>query len=137
MNLNTFALLLCTALPLTAAAAAATPATTDSDSRVCGTLVGAGQSPAAANNGFVLREGEPVDFIGGGKTVPGVLHLFHDGDVYRVYWQVNGGHEPYVFVNIGPHRLNLISTPPQGVPANPGEPGAAMPAQQVESCPQL
>jgi hypothetical protein len=133
MNLNTLAVLLCAAIPL---AAAATPTAADNDG-VCGALIGTGKSPAAANSGFQLREGEPVDFVGGGKTVHGVLHVFHDGDVYRVYWQPDGSHEKYVFANAGSNRIQLISTPPRGVPANPGEPGSSMPVQKVESCPQL
>ena len=134
MNFNTVAALLFATIPMAAHAAPDSPNTEDG---VCGALIGSSNSGDVASGGFLLREGEPVDFVGGGKTVHGVLHVFHDGDLYRAYWQPAGSHEKYVFANDGVNLIQLISTPPQGVPARPGEPGSTMPAQKVESCPQF
>jgi len=134
MNLNAVAASLLATIPMTVCAA---PAAANTDGGVCGALIGSSHSGDVASGGFRLREGEPVDFVGGGRTVHGVLHVFHDGDLYRAYWQPAGSHEKYVFADDGVNRIQLISTPPQGVPARPGEPGSTMPAQKVESCPQF
>ena len=80
-----------------------------------------------------MREGESVNFVGGGKTVHGTLHIFHDGSAYHVYWQPDGSAEQYTFATAGDNRIRLISTPPQGVPVSSG-PGT-LPPQQVLSCP--
>jgi hypothetical protein len=110
MNFNTVAALLFATIPMAVCAAPAFPNTEDG---VCGALIGSSNSGDVASGGFLLREGEPVD------------------------WQPAGSHEKYVFANNGVNRIQLISTPPRGVPAQPGEPGSTMPAQKVESCPQF
>ncbi len=109
----------------------------------CGVLSGAG-GPAAsaasgvpAASGFALRDGEPVDFIAGGKTVPGTLHVLSDGGAYRAYWQPQGRPERYVLANAGTDAVRLIATPMQGTPAANGLPGTALNPQQVLSCPAL
>jgi hypothetical protein len=104
-----------------AAASAAEPA--------CGTLAG----PAG---GFQLRSGEPVSFSSGGKTVPGALHIFREGDVFRVYWQPNGSPDQYSLANAGNQSIRLIATPPQGTPAS-AVPDTTLPPQQVLSCPSF
>ena len=108
----------------------------------CGVLsgVGAASAPDAAStsaavSGFALRDGEPVDFIAGGKTVHGTLHVFIDGSVYRAYWQPQGRTERYVLANAGTDTVRLIATPVQGTPAANGQPGTTLGPQQVMSCP--
>ena len=105
------------------------------DDTACATLVGAASSGSA--QGFSLRDGEPVDFVGGGKAVHGKLLVFNDGDVFRAYWQPDASPEKYVLANAGANTIRLVSTPPQGTPARSGEPGTAVPPQRVLSCPVL
>ncbi|MGF6290009.1 hypothetical protein [Paraburkholderia youngii] len=101
----------------------------------CATLVGATNSSAA--QGFSLRDGEPVDFVGGGTTVHGKLLVFSDGDVFRAYWQPNDSPEKYVLANAGADAVRLVSSAPQGAPAPAGQPGTAMQPQRVLSCPNV
>ncbi|MEM5437756.1 hypothetical protein [Paraburkholderia diazotrophica] len=113
----------------------------------CGVLSGASggagassassASSVSAANGFALRDGEPVDFIAGGKTVRGTLHVMSDGGVYRAYWQPQGRPERYVLANAGTDAVRLIAMPVQGTPATNGMPGTTVNAQQVLSCPAL
>jgi len=109
----------------------------------CGVLSGAGAAAASgvsgvpATSGFALRDGEPVDFIAGGKTVRGTLHVLKDGGVYRAYWQPQGRPERYVLANAGTDAVRLIATPAQGTPAADGMPGTTLNPQQVLSCPAL
>ena len=118
----------------------------------CGVLSGAGVSAEAAESaesrataasgtqaakGFALRDGEPVDFIAGGKTVRGTLHVTMDGGVYRAYWQAQGRPERYVLANAGTDAVRLIAMPTQGTPATDGMPGTTLNPQQVLSCPSL
>ncbi|MGF6648187.1 MULTISPECIES: hypothetical protein [Paraburkholderia] len=102
----------------------------------CGRLVGA-SGANQPDGGFRLRSGEPVDFVGGGKTVHGALQVFVDGSVYRAYWQPDGGHELYVLANAAANSTRLISTPPQGQPAGAGQPGTVLAPLNVVSCPAL
>lgn len=110
----------------------------------CGVLAGvgggagaSGASSVSAVSGFALRDGEPVDFIAGGKTVPGTLHVLKDGGIYRAYWQPQGRPERYVLANAGTDAVRLIATPAQGTPATDGMPGTTLNPQQVLSCPTL
>lgn len=110
----------------------------------CGVLSGAGggaeasgASSVSAASGFALRDGEPVDFIAGGKTVPGTLHVLKDGGIYRAYWQPQGRPERYVLANAGTDAVRLIATAAQGTPATDGMPGTTLNPQQVLSCPTL
>ncbi|MEX3936797.1 hypothetical protein AB4Y32_34385 [Paraburkholderia phymatum] len=110
----------------------------------CGVLSGAsggaaasGASSVTAASGFALRNGEPVDFIAGGKTVRGTLHVMSDDGVYRAYWQPQGRPERYVLANASPDAVRLIAMPVQGTPATSGMPGTTVNAQQVLSCPAL
>ena len=96
-------------------------------------LVGAGSSGTL--QGFQLRDGEPVDLVGGGKTVHGKLLVFGDNGVFRAYWQPGNSPEKYVLANAGPDAVRLVSTPPQGSPARDGEPGTQLGPQHVLSCP--
>ncbi|MGF6662071.1 hypothetical protein QF000_003716 [Paraburkholderia atlantica] len=101
----------------------------------CATLVGATNSSAA--QGFSLRDGEPVDFVGGAKTVHGKLLVFSDGDVLRAYWQPDDSPEKYVLANAGADEVRLVSSAPRGTPAPAGQPGTPMQPQRVLSCPNL
>ena len=109
----------------------------------CGVLSGAGGAPASAasgvpvGSGFALRDGEPVDFIAGGRTVHGTLRVLTDGGVYRAYWQPQGRPERYVLATAGADAVRLIASPPQGTPAADGMPGTSLNPQQVLSCPAL
>ncbi|MBP0594327.1 hypothetical protein J8I87_32620 [Paraburkholderia sp. LEh10] len=107
----------------------------------CGVLSGvrgaAGASGASTASGFALRDGEPVDFIAGGKAVRGTLHVMTDGGIYRAYWQPQGRPERYVLANAGTDAVRLIATPAQGTPAADGMPGTTLNPQQVLSCPAL
>ncbi|WP_233853228.1 hypothetical protein [Paraburkholderia sp. HD33-4] len=105
------------------------------DDNACATLVGASNSSAAQN--FSLRDGEPVDFVGAGKTVHGKLLLFTDGDVFRAYWQPDDRPEKYVLANAGADAVRLVASAPRGTPAPAGQPGTAMRPQRVLSCPIL
>ncbi|WP_407667955.1 hypothetical protein [Paraburkholderia acidipaludis] len=102
----------------------------------CGKLVGANVS-GNADEGFVLRDGEAVDFISGGRTAHGRLLMFHDGAWFRAYWQAQGGEEKYALANAGTNSVRLVSTPPQGAPQRDGKPGTATGPLQVLSCPKL
>lgn len=101
----------------------------------CATLVGAGS--AGTSRGFQVRDGEPVDLIGGGKTVSGKLLVFSDNGVFHAYWQPENSPEKYVLANAGTDSVRLVSTPPQGTPATNGEPGTPLGPQHVLSCPAL
>jgi hypothetical protein len=101
----------------------------------CATLVGATDS--AAPQGFQLRDGEPVDFVSGAKTIHGKLLVFSDGDVLRAYWQPVDSPEKYVLANAGADAIRLVASAPQGSPAPNGGPGTRMPPQRVLSCPAL
>jgi hypothetical protein len=103
----------------------------------CGELVGPGGSANGPNSGFELRDGEPVDFVSGGRATQGRLLVFRDGPVFRAYWQPVGSPEKYALANAGPHSVRLISTPPQGVPARDGKPGVMTQPVLVLSCPTL
>ncbi|NML35118.1 hypothetical protein HHL14_30375 [Paraburkholderia sp. G-4-1-8] len=120
---------------LTALAPRAASAADSAGDGACATLVGATRSGAA--QGFSLRDGEPVDLVGGTKTVHGTLRVFSDGDAFRAYWQPDRSVEKYVLANAGTEAVRLVSTPPQGAPAPNGQPGTAMPPQRVLSCPAL
>lgn len=99
-------------------------------------LVGA-NGPTDAQQGFVLRDGEAVDFVAGGRTAHGRLLVFSDGPLFRAYWQPQGSEEKYVLANAGTNSVRLVSTPPQGTPAHDGKPGIATRPLQVLSCPKL
>ena len=110
----------------------------------CGVLSGAngggdatGASSVSAPAGFALRDGEAVNFIAGGRIVPGTLHVTSDGGIYRAYWQPQGKPERYVLANAGTDAVRLIATPVQGTPAANGMPGTTLNPQQVVSCPAL
>lgn len=102
----------------------------------CGQLVGPNTS-GDASAGFMLRDGEAVDFIAGGQAVHGKLQVFRDGSLYRAYWQPQGSAEHYALANAGANSVRLVSTPPQGTPASDGTPGIASAPLQVLSCPRL
>lgn len=105
------------------------------DQNGCATLVGAASS--GTPQGFRIRDGEPVDFVGGGKTVHGKLLVFGDNGVFRAYWQPENSPEKYVLANAGVNAVRLVSTPTQGTPASNGEPGTTLEPQRVLSCPAL
>jgi hypothetical protein len=115
--------------------AALCSAATAADDHACASLVGAANSNSS--QGFSLRDGEPVDFVGDGKTVHGKLLVFRDGDVFRAYWQPDESPEKYVLANAGTDAVRLVSSAPRGTPAPGGKPGTAMPPQRVLSCPAL
>ncbi|KMY86462.1 hypothetical protein BUMB_03844 [Candidatus Paraburkholderia calva] len=95
----------------------------------CGALGSASGAP------FALKEGERMEFRHAGKTTHGTLHVYKDVQVYRVYWQQDGGDEQYVLANAGENSVRLAATSPRGVKVDAG-PGA-LPEQQVLSCPTL
>jgi hypothetical protein len=99
------------------------------DGTACGTL------ESANGSSFALKEGEHVDFRHGDARVHGVLHVYRDVQVYRVYWQPEGKSEQYILANAGENSVRLIATPPRGAQVDAG-PGA-LPTQQVLSCPAL
>jgi hypothetical protein len=105
------------------------------DANACATLVGTASS--GSPQGFQLRDGEPVDLVGGGKTVHGKLLVFGDSGVFRAYWQPDNSPEKYVLANAGADAVRLVSTPLQGTPARNGEPGTPLAPQRVLSCPAL
>lgn len=105
------------------------------DDHACATLVGTANSPAPKS--FQVRDGEPVDLVGGAGTVHGKLLVFSDNGAFRVYWQPENSAEKYVLANAGANAVRLISTPPRGTPAANGEPGTALAPQRVLSCPTL
>jgi hypothetical protein len=102
----------------------------------CGRLVGA-NGPTDSDGGFVLRDGEAVDFVSGDRAAHGRLLVFSDGAVFRAYWQPQGSEEKYALANAGPDSVRLISTPPQGTPQHDGKPGIATRPLKVLSCPKL
>jgi hypothetical protein len=99
------------------------------DEAGCGTLEDANGTDIA------LREGESVNFNHNGTLTHGVLHVYKDGEMYRVYWQPIGSAEQYVLAFDDNHTVRLISNPPHGekVDAGPG----VLPPQRVLSCPAL
>lgn len=109
------------------------------DAPPCGKLVGpsASGNGNAADAGFTLRNGEAVDFVAGGRTTHGKLLVYTEGQMFRAYWQPQGGEEKYALANAGPNSVRLISTTPQGTPTTDGKPGITTQPMQVLSCPQL
>jgi hypothetical protein len=105
------------------------------DENSCATL--AGTTNSTALQAFRVRDGEPVDLISGAKTVHGTLLVFGENGVFRAYWQPENSAEKYVLANAGDNAVRLISTPPQGNPAAPGEPGTTLGPLRVLSCPKL
>lgn len=103
----------------------------------CGELVRSGAAANAADGGFYLRDGEPVDFVSEGRATHGRLLVFHDGSLFRTYWQPEGSAEKYALANAGPYSVRLISTPTQGMPARDGTPGVMSRPLLVVSCPTL
>jgi hypothetical protein len=93
-------------------ALASTIALAEGENSACGRLLGA-SGAAQPDGSFRLRSGEPVDFVGGGRTVHGVL------------------------ANAGANGTRLISTPPQGNPADDDQPGTTLQPLNVLSCPAL
>lgn len=120
-----------------APARAADPAPGASVAPPCGELAGLGTAASGANAGFYLRDGEAVDFISGGQTTHGRLLVFHDGSLFRAYWQPLGSEEKYALANAGADSVRLISTPPQGSEARDGTPGVMSHPLLVLSCPKL
>lgn len=102
------------------------------DDAVCGTL----ESATNGQDGMIaLREGESVNFWRGGTVRHGALHVYKDGEVYRVYWQPEGSGNVYVLANEGTASVRLILTPTRGTKVETG-PGS-LPKQNVLSCPDL
>jgi hypothetical protein len=101
----------------------------------CATLVGTASSGSPQS--FQVRDGEPVDLVSGAKTVHGKLLVFGDSGVFRAYWQPENSAEKYVLANAGVDAVRLVSTPPQGTPAQNGQPGTTLAPQRVLSCPAL
>ncbi|CAL8478869.1 hypothetical protein CBA19CS22_17325 [Caballeronia novacaledonica] len=102
------------------------------DDAVCGTL----ESATNGQDGMIaLREGESVNFWRGGAVRHGALHVYKDGEVYRVYWQPEGSGDLYVLANESATSARLILTPPRGTKVDTG-PGS-LPPQKVLSCPAL
>jgi hypothetical protein len=95
----------------------------------CGTLEDANGTDIA------LREGESVNFNHNGTLTHGVLHIYKDGEMYRVYWQPIGSAEQYTLAFDDNNTVRLISNPPHGEKVDTG-PGV-LPAQRVLSCPAL
>lgn len=91
----------------------------------------------SATNGSMieLRERESVNFWRGGAVRHGALHIYQDGDVYRVYWQPEGSGDMYVLVNESENSVPLILTLTRGTKVDTG-PGS-LPPQKVLSCPAL
>ena len=117
-------IILCAALVVCAHASAADV--------VCGTL----ESATNGQNGMItLREGESVNFWRGGKVRHGALHIYKDGEIYRVYWQPEGSGDVYVLANEGTDSVRLILTPTRGTKVDTG-PGS-LPPQKVLSCPEM
>ncbi|MFM0057718.1 hypothetical protein [Paraburkholderia phytofirmans] len=115
--------------------AATSSAALAADDKSCATLVGTANSPAPQS--FQIRDGEPVDLVSGAATVHGKLLVFGDGGVFRAYWQPENSPEKYVLANAGVNSVRLVSTPPQGTPAQNGQPGTTVAPQRVLSCPAL
>ncbi|KMZ12218.1 hypothetical protein BHUM_04949c [Candidatus Burkholderia humilis] len=96
------------------------------DDAGCGTLEDANGTDIA------LREGENVNFNHNGRLTHGVLHIYKDGEMYRVYWQPIGNAEQYVLAFDDNNTVRLISNPPHGEKVDTG-PGV-LPSQRVLSC---
>lgn len=94
------------------------------DENACATLVGTTYS--TPSQGFQVRDGEPVDLVSGARTIHGKLLVFGDSGVFRAYWQPDNSPEKYVLANAGVNAVRLISAPPQGTPAQNGQPGTSM-----------
>jgi hypothetical protein len=137
MSCLCFSVCLGAASLIVAPAQAADPAPDASSTPPCGKLVGQGAAASGDGGGFDLRDGEAVDFVSGGQTTHGRLLVFHDGSLFRAYWQPEGSEEKYALANAGPHSVRLISTPPQGAPARNGRPGVMTQPLLVLSCPKL
>ena len=105
------------------------------DDTACATLVGTARS--GPPHSFQVRDGEPVDFVSGTKTVHGKLLVFGDGGAFRAYWQPENSPEKYVLANAGVNAVRLVSSPPQGAPVQNGQPGTTLEPQRVLSCPAL
>lgn len=120
-----------------APARAADPAPDTAGAAPCGKLVGQSDAAGGTDGGFDLRDGEAVDFVSASQTTHGRLLVFHDGPVFRAYWQPQGSEEKYALANAGPRSVRLISTPPQGTPARDGKPGVMTQPLFVLSCPKL
>ena len=127
---------LCLAMALLAIAPAHAADASANAAAPCGKLVAAKETDGP-DAGFVLRNGEQVDFISGGEVTRGTLLIFHDGPLFRAYWQPQRSEEKYVLANAGPGSVRLVSTPPQGVAANGGDPGIETQPLLVLSCPKL
>ncbi|SAL45689.1 hypothetical protein AWB71_02457 [Caballeronia peredens] len=130
IRLRAAALMALTALTALAAPVFCTHAR--ADDAACGTLESATGGQGAM---FALREGESVNFWRGGAVKHGALHVYKDGEVYRVYWQPEGSGEQYVLANAGDNSVRLVATPPHGTKVDAG-PGS-LPQQKVLSCPAL
>ncbi len=91
-----------------------------------------GMLESATGSQIRLREGESVNFTHGGTLTHGVLHIYKDGELYRVYWQPIGSSEQYVLAFDDDNSVRLISNPPHGEKVDTG-PGV-LPAQRVLSC---
>lgn len=127
-HIATAALLAGASLSISSSAFAATDS-------ACATLVGT--AGTTAPQGFQVRNGEPVDLVGNGKTVHGTLLVFGDNGLFRAYWQPENSAEKFVLANAGVDTIRLVSTPPQGSPAQAGQPGTTLAPQRVLSCPAL
>lgn len=115
--------------------AATSCATLAADEKACATLVGTANSTPSQS--FRVRDGEPVDLVSGAKTVHGKLLVFGDESVFRAYWQPENSPEKYVLANAGVDTVRLVSAPPQGTPAQNGQPGTTLAPQHVLSCPRF
>jgi hypothetical protein len=102
------------------------------DDPVCGTLESATGGQDAP---ITLREGESVNFWRSGAVRHGALHVYKEGEVYRVYWQPEGSGDLYVLANEGTNSVRLILTPTRGTKVDTG-PGS-LPPQKVLSCPAM
>jgi hypothetical protein len=102
------------------------------DDVVCGTLESA---TGGQDSMITLREGESVNFWRNGNVRHGALHVYKEGEVYRVYWQPEGSGDVYVLANEGINSVRLILTPTRGTKVDTG-PGS-LPPQKVLSCPAL
>jgi hypothetical protein len=103
------------------------------EGNVCGMLEGA----AGAGAPMTLHEGDPAFLTQGGRRTHGVLHVYRDDALYRVYWQPDGSAERYVLANAGENQVRLVATPPRGTQVEKMEGPGTLPPQQVLSCPAL
>ena len=109
--------------------------TAHADESGCATL--SAPTESGTPRSFQVRGGEPVDLLGNAKTVHGKLLVYSDNGLFRAYWQANDGTEKYVLANAGDNAVRLVSTPPQGQPAEQGKPGTTLGPLRVLSCPSL